>query len=91
MYGEEAIDSGIEKRPTEGPENTGVLILYKREGHVKMSLQIGPDHNNLVWSESAGNELDDALEKALRIWKPASHEPVSITPDKEKYGLVFRA
>ena len=86
-YAEEIIPKSAIIQETTPKEAT--LTLLKKEGHCIMELSRGPGPQNMVWTQSAGNELDDALEKARKVWKFSSCKPVSRTKDVEVWLVEF--
>jgi hypothetical protein len=79
----------VESRQTNGPERNGLLTLLKKEGHCIMQLQMGNDPVGGIWTQSAGNELNDARAKARRIWKYSEAVVITRSPDKEVWKLKF--
>jgi len=74
----------------EGIAKEARLTLRKKEGHCILELASAPGPQNMVWTQSAGNELEDAMERAKRVWKFADCVPVSQTEETEVWTVTFR-
>ena len=67
----------------------GTLTIRKQEGHCILELAKGPGPQNMVWTQSAGSEMDDALEKARKVWKFSSCVPVRQEEEIEVWTVIF--
>lgn len=72
-----------------GPTKEATLTLRRKEGHCILELSRGPGEQNMIWTQSAGNELEDAFQKAKNVWKLAECVPVSRTKYTEKWTVKF--
>ncbi len=75
--------------PQEGPSKEATLTLRKKEGHCILELARAPGPQNMVWTQNAGSELDDALEKARKVWKFSSCVAVSQEEETEVWTVTF--
>lgn len=76
-----------------GPQPEGrrasEVLIEKKEGHCIMTRDAG--HPSSIWTQSAGDEMDDALEKAKRLWKPTGTQLVNATLTAMRYRFEWSA
>ena len=75
--------------PDYRPTKESFLTLRKKDGHCIMELSRGLGSQDMIWTQSAGNELEDALQKAKTIWKLGECVPISRTKQTEKWKVKF--